>query len=154
MVQIDVVRSCNSSLVKTQPLVAVFVGGTGGIGEFTIRALAATHADQGKGLRLYIVGRNADAAKKISSDCAQICPGGQFRFVQAQDLALLTDVDRVCAEIIQSEENEGANSGNARVDLLVMSQAFTLFQPRKGTSSPSVLQFPGLFSLASSITVA
>ena len=135
MVQIEVVRSCNSSLVKTQPLVAVFVGGTGGIGEYTIRTLAATHSDQGKGLRLYIVGRNADAAENILSDCAQICPEGQFRFVQAQDLALLTDVDRVCANIIQSEETEGAKGGNARVDLLVMSQAFTLFQPRKGTSS-------------------
>ncbi|MCJ1380168.1 hypothetical protein MMC17_003271 [Xylographa soralifera] len=135
MVKIDVVRSCNSTLVKTQPLVAVFVGGTAGIGENTIRALATTHSDQGKGLRLYIVGRNADAAKKIISECVHVCPVGQFRFVQAGDLSLLKDVDRVCSEITRMEEDESANGGNARVDLLVMSHAYfpLLFRPRNET---------------------
>ncbi len=55
------------------------------------------------------------------SDCVRLCPEGQFRFVQAEDLALLKDVDRVCAEIIRIEEDENANGGTARVDLLVMS---------------------------------
>ena len=132
MVKIDLVRSCNSTLVKSHPLVAVFVGGTSGIGEYTIRALAATHASQGKGLRVYIVGRNAAAAEKTISDCLKKCPTGQFQFVQAKDLALLKDVDRVCAEITRLEnENENANGETPRVDLLVMSQA-TFLQPRKG----------------------
>lgn len=65
IVQIDALRSCNSTLTKTQPLVAVFVGGTSGIGEYTIRALVATHSDQGKGLRLCIAGRNTEAAEKL-----------------------------------------------------------------------------------------
>ncbi|MCJ1421511.1 hypothetical protein MMC32_007875 [Xylographa parallela] len=135
MVQIDVVRSCNSTLVKTQPIVAVFVGGTSGIGENTIRALATTHSDQGKGLRLYIVGRNADAAKKIISECARVCPIGQFKFVQAGDLSLLKDVDHVCSEITRMEEDDNANGGSARVDLLVMSHAYfpLLFRPRNET---------------------
>ncbi len=143
MVQLDVVRSCNSTLIKTQPLVAIFVGGTSGIGEHTIRALAVTHSDKGKGLRLYIVGRNADAAKKIISDCVRVCPGGQFQFVQAGDLALLRDVDHVCAEIIRIEEHENANG--ARVDLLVMSQAFfNPFEPRRGISSSLVPLCPSV----------
>ncbi|MCJ1393101.1 hypothetical protein MMC18_005973 [Xylographa bjoerkii] len=134
MVQIDAVRSCNSTLINTQPLVAVFVGGTSGIGENTIRALATNHSDQGKGLRLYIVGRNVDAAKKIIAECVRLCPVGQFRFVQAGDLALLKDVDRVCSEITRIEEDQNTNGEPARVDLLVMSQAgFPLsFQPRNG----------------------
>ena len=133
MVQLDVVRSSNSTLVKSQPLVAVFVGGTSGIGEATIRVLATTHTDQGKGLRLYIVGRNAAAAEKTISECVRVCPKGQFRFVKAGDLALLKDVDRVCAEITRLEEEENADGGGtARVDLLVMSQAYLTFDPRKG----------------------
>ena len=143
MVRIDLTRSCNSTLTKTHPLVAVFVGGTSGIGEYTIRALATTHSNQGKGLRLYIVGRNTDAAKRIISDCVDICPAGQFRFVQAKDLALLADVGRVCAEIIQIEEDENANGGTAKVDLLVMSQAGfpLLFQPRNGIPFFSITLF-------------
>ncbi len=132
MVQIDVVRSRISTLIKSQPLVAVFVGGTSGIGEYTIRALAATHSNQGKGLRLYIVGRNANAAQKITSDCIRACPEGQFRFVQAGDLALLREVDRVCAEVMRIEQAESAHGGSARVDLLVMSQAIFSFEPRRG----------------------
>lgn len=134
MVKIDVVRSCISQVIQTQPFVAVFVGGTSGIGENTIRALATIFPDNGRGLRVYIVGRNADAAKKIIADCVRICALGQFRFVQAEDLSSLNDVDRVCSEITRSEEGD-TNGGTAKVDLLVMSQAaFPLtFQPRHDT---------------------
>ena len=131
MVQMDVVRASNSSLVKSHPLVAVFVGGTSGIGEYTIKALAATHAKQGQGLRLYIVGRNADAAEKTISDCTRVCPEGDFRFVKAGDLALLKDVDSVCAEIVRMEEGS-AKGGAARVDLLLLTQAYFSFDSRIG----------------------
>ncbi|KAI9790326.1 MAG: hypothetical protein M1835_001049 [Candelina submexicana] len=135
MVQLDIVRSCNADLVKTQPLVAVFVGGTSGIGEFAIRSLAAVHGKQGKGLRLYIVGRNSSAAEKTISECKGVCPQGDFRFVKAKDLALLNDVDRVCDEIIRIEKDIEANGGFARVDLLVTSQHYfpLTFEPRSDT---------------------
>lgn len=133
MVHLDVVRSCNASLVKNQPLVAVFVGGTSGIGEYAVRALAATHANHGEGLRLYIVGRNEDAATKIISDCLKLCRSGQFRFVRADDLSLLRDVDRVCAEIIKAEQEKNQTGGTLRVDLLVMTQGYLAFESRKGT---------------------
>ena len=135
MVSLDVVRSCNAALVKTQPLVAVFVGSTAGIGEYSVRALATTHANNGKGLRLYIVGRNEDAAKAIISDCSKACPTGQFRFVRAKDLSLLNDVDRVCTEIVEAEEAEAKASGaTERVDFLAMTQGCLVFDGRRGKS--------------------
>ena len=137
MVKLDIVRKSNAGFVQSHPLVAVFVGGTSGIGEFTLRALAKTHGRQGKGLRAYIVGRNVAAAEKIIADCTGLCPSGQFRFVKAADLSLLKDVDRVCAEVAELEEKESAaSSGKARIDILVMSQHYfpLIFQSRKGRS--------------------
>lgn len=136
MVTLPVVRSSDAALVQSQPLVAVFVGGTSGISEYTLRALAKTHASKGKGLRAYIVGRKASAAEKIIADCKTVCPSGDFQFVKAEDLALLKDVDRVCAEIQRVEEEKGmAGEGKARIDILVMSQHYfpLSFEPRHGT---------------------
>lgn len=135
MVALDVVRSCNATLVKTHPLVAVFVGGTAGIGEYSVRALAATHGKDGKGLRLYIVGRNASAAEKIINGCTQDCPAGQFQFIKADNLSLLKDVDRCCDEIIKAERNAKSDGGPPRVDLLVCSQGVISFAPRKGLTT-------------------
>jgi len=134
MVNLDIVRSTNTTLVTSQPLVAVFVGGTAGIGEFSIRSLASTHGSNGKGLRAYIVGRNAKKAETIISDCQKACPNGKFIFLRADDLALLKDVDRVCAELIKFEEKEAAALGQKpKIDILVMSQAiFRPWDPRKG----------------------
>ena len=132
MVQLDIVRSSNKTLINSQPLVAVFVGGTSGICEYTARALANTHGTQGKGLRLYIVGRNTSSAERIIAECSRTCPNGDFRFVQAGNLALLKDVDSACAEILRLEEAEKAKGGHARIDLLYMSQAYVAFNGREG----------------------
>ena len=132
MVQLDVVRRCNAQLMQSRPLVAVFVGGTNGIGKTTLKALASTHSDKGKGLRVYIVGRRKEATEELISECVRLCPPGDFRFVQASDLSLLEDVDKVCADIIQREEDENKNAGTARVDILCMSQGDFTFEPYKG----------------------
>ena len=134
MVQIDLVQSSISDLVKSQPLVAVFIGGTSGIGQFTIKALAANHGSNGKGIRVYIVGRNAAAAENTIAECRRTCPSGQFVFVKARDLSLLGDVDSVCAEIIELEEINNSDGGSPRIDILVMSQHYfpLLFEPRHG----------------------
>ena len=137
MVQIDLVRASVSNLVKSRPLVAVFVGGTSGIGEFTIQALATTHgSDDGKGIRAYIVGRNAAAAEKTIAECRRTCPSGEFIFVKAKDLSLLADADRVCTEIIKLEEKNKADGEVPRIDILVMSQHYfpLLFESRHGAS--------------------
>lgn len=129
MVQMNIVRACNHALVSKQPITAVFVGGTSGIGEYAVRALASTHGSSGRGLRVYIVGRNEAAATTIIADCQEACPAGEFHFVPATDLAYLREVDRVCKNIVNTEE-ASAKGKPACVDLLVMTQAFFAFGER------------------------
>lgn len=139
MVAIDVVRATNARLVQDHSLVAVIIGGTSGIGEYTARQLTATIAKQsGKGLRLYIVGRNQTAADKIIADCSKDYPQGEFRFMKADDLALVKDVDRVCKEITTAEEraSQKPNAGPARIDFLVMTQGFLSFSPHRKSPFP------------------
>ena len=131
MVQLETVRSANATLVQKQPLVAVFSGGTSGIGEYTLKALATDHGESGKGLRIYLVGRNATAATRIFSECRETCPKGEYEFVQANDLSLIKDVDRCCDTII-TMERERSGSDQARIDLLYMSHADLHFGVRRG----------------------
>jgi NAD(P)-dependent dehydrogenase (short-subunit alcohol dehydrogenase family) len=118
MVSLNIVKFANAALVKSQPLVAVVTGGTSGIGESTLHALATAHGEDGKGLRVYIVGQNKLAAKATISACLKVCPKGDFRFLRAEDLSLLEDVDRVCAEITKAEEVETEASQKPRVDFM------------------------------------
>ncbi|PWY80265.1 hypothetical protein BO94DRAFT_626076 [Aspergillus sclerotioniger CBS 115572] len=126
----DIVHASNTALVQNQPLVAVFFGGTSGIGHYTLRALATAESKGGKGFRAYIVGRNAKAAEEIIEECRDICPQGHMKFVQTDDISLIQEVDRTCAEIIQLEEK--ANQ-NPRIDYMMLSQGGSIFLPRKDT---------------------
>jgi len=132
MVGLDIVRASNAKLIASQPLVAVFVGGTSGIGSYTYKVLAKLAKD-GPGLRAYVVGRNESSANEIIAECCKSNPNGDFRFVKADDIGLLKDVDRVCAEISRLEEEEATkNGGKPRIDLLIMTQAYLAFEARKG----------------------
>ncbi len=136
MVKLAVVQATNKAFVTSQPLVAVFPGGTSGIGEYAVRALAKTHGKDGKGLRAYIAGRNQSAAEKIIADCQTACPNGQFRFVQVQDLSLLNDVERVSDEIMELETAAAKAAGTQpRIDILIMTQGILDFKPRNGECS-------------------
>ncbi|KAK5174384.1 uncharacterized protein LTR77_001464 [Saxophila tyrrhenica] len=145
MVRLETARAANDRLVSKHPLVAVFVGATTGIGEYSLRCLAetASKATQGRGLRIYLVGRNATAADKILGDCRKLCPEGEFQFVKGGNLALMQDVDAACEDI---EKRESAKPG-ARVDTLVQSQAVLKLEgPREETkegldSSMSLLYY-------------
>ncbi|OJZ89461.1 hypothetical protein ASPFODRAFT_182494 [Aspergillus luchuensis CBS 106.47] len=130
MVGLDDVRATNTALVQRQPLVAVFFGGTSGIGHYTLRALATAEANGGKGFRAYIVGRNIKAAEEIIAECRGICPKAQIRFLQTEDISLIQNVNRVCEEIIQMEEKE---QQDPRIDYLMLSQGGPIYQPRKDT---------------------
>ncbi|KAI1483337.1 NAD(P)-binding protein [Daldinia eschscholtzii] len=128
MVKLDVVRSANAALANsaTKPYVAVVAGGTSGIGESAVRALAATFADRGDReedvLHVHIVGRNEEAGRKIVAECSEICPHGVFQFHKG-DLSLLKEVDRVCADVIATEQQAASARGAvAKIDLLVTSQ--------------------------------
>jgi hypothetical protein len=65
MVDLKVARQSNFDLVRNRHLVAVFFGGTSGIGHYTLRALSRASENGGKGFRAYIVGRKAKAAESI-----------------------------------------------------------------------------------------
>ncbi|KAJ9603606.1 hypothetical protein H2200_011792 [Cladophialophora chaetospira] len=135
MVKLEAVRASNSSLVQRQPLVAVFFGGTGGIGSYTIRELASAEAKNGgKGLRAYVIGRNAKSAEEIIADCRRICPKGEFRFIKAGDLSLIKEVDRLCEEVKKAEEEYGSDG---RIDYLMVSQGGIPYLPRKGSVTDS-----------------
>jgi hypothetical protein len=130
MVKVNALRTSNTALVQSQPLVSVFVGGTSGIGHYTLRAFATAAATGNKPFRAYIVGRNAKGTEDNISEYRGICPHGEFKFIKAEDLSLIQDVDRVCADIIRLEEQE---SKDARIDYLMMCQGGSIFLPRIGT---------------------
>jgi NADP-dependent 3-hydroxy acid dehydrogenase YdfG len=79
-------------------LVAVFVGGTSGVGEYTLKAFAR-YATK---LRLYIVGRSQESADRIIRECKQLNPDGKFEFIKA-DVSLMKSVDDVCRQIKSKE---------------------------------------------------
>jgi NAD(P)-dependent dehydrogenase (short-subunit alcohol dehydrogenase family) len=114
--------------------VAVCTGATGGLGRFTLEALAAHHGKAGKGLRVYLVGRNPESANNEFAKLRKSCPDGDFRFVRVNDLALISDIDQACDEITRSETAAAASEGNApRVDMLFMSQGTLDMKPWTGT---------------------
>lgn len=98
---LDVVAS-NRKIASAFPngLVAVFVGGTSGVGEYTVKAFAKYTRDS----RAYIVGRSADAGDRIVKECYQLNPDGVYKFIQS-DISLLRNVDSVCNRIKQQESS-------------------------------------------------
>lgn len=136
MVNIDTVHSVNQDLVQRQPLVAVFAGGSGGIGALSLKALASTVGRlEGKGLRAYIIGRNASAAEEVFAECRALCPTGQYHFIAINDYALIKDVDAACEELVQAETwNAALTNESARIDYLMLSHGGPLFLPRQGLS--------------------
>lgn len=64
-----------------------------------------------------IIGRNAARAEIVMADCRRTSPGSEWRFVHATDLALISEVDRCCAEIIRQETEGSFHVGPARLDL-------------------------------------
>jgi len=135
MADMNTVHAINQDLVQRQSLVAVFAGGSGGIGALSLKALASTISESGgKGLRAYIIGRNTSAAEDIMDECREICPTGQYHFIKIDDYALIHDVDVACEELIQAETRNAALANeHARIDYLMLSHGGPLFLPRQGS---------------------
>ncbi|TVY25261.1 Oxidoreductase [Lachnellula hyalina] len=109
MVALDVVHASNSRLRELGPgLVALFVGGTSGIGEFTLKAFVQNTISP----KVYIVGRSAPAAERIIEECKAINKDGNVEFLQA-NVTELSEVDRVCKEIEKKE---------SKINLIVQTQ--------------------------------
>ena len=100
MVALTTVRASNALLASNLPgLVAVFVGGTSGIGEFTLKAFA----QNARKPRTYFIGRSQEAGDRIAAECKTLNPEGEFTFMKV-DTSLIRNVDDVCREIKAREE--------------------------------------------------
>ncbi|PYI14842.1 short-chain dehydrogenase [Aspergillus violaceofuscus CBS 115571] len=101
MVSIATVRENNSAITGLygSGLVAVFVGGTSGIGESTARAfIRSTQAS-----RAYLIGRDQARAHQIIGELQQLNPDAQITFIRS-DVSLLREVDEACRAIQQQED--------------------------------------------------
>ncbi|KAE8373040.1 hypothetical protein BDV26DRAFT_297296 [Aspergillus bertholletiae] len=100
MVGISDVRKSNAALhSRDGDFVAVFVGGTSGIGEATAKELAKAI----KKPTIHLVGRNQVAGSRILEELKAANPDGTFYFIQS-DVSLLRNVDEACSEIKRKEK--------------------------------------------------
>ncbi|CAF9932948.1 MAG: hypothetical protein HETSPECPRED_008497 [Heterodermia speciosa] len=121
MVSLEAVRLSNAKLKNLPPgLVALFVGGTSGIAESTLKQFYR-HAIRP---RIYIVGRNQDAADRIISELKTSQSEGTATFIR-QDLTLLKNVDLVCDEIKRRE---------TKLNVLFMTAGLSSMRGRDETS--------------------
>ncbi|KAL2844751.1 hypothetical protein BJY01DRAFT_214759 [Aspergillus pseudoustus] len=100
MVSLKTVQTSNAGIRALPKITALFVGGTSGIGQSTLRQLAR-HADSPTA---YIVGRNEARASPFLSELRQLSPKGRFHFIEA-DVSLLRNVDAACKQIAQQEKH-------------------------------------------------
>jgi NAD(P)-dependent dehydrogenase (short-subunit alcohol dehydrogenase family) len=111
MVSLSEVRTHNASLRSLAPgLVAVFVGGTSGIGLSTAREFVRnTNAPH-----IYLIGRNEAEAAKITTEFQSLNADSKTSFIKS-DVSLLKNVDQACREIAQKEK---------KVNLLFMTMGY------------------------------
>ncbi|KAI9841200.1 MAG: hypothetical protein M1837_000927 [Sclerophora amabilis] len=121
MVSLTAVRESNSALPESliKPT-AVFVGATSGIGEATVKQFAA-HTTSPK---VYLVGRNRNAATSIIAELNRLNPDGIYEFIQA-DVSMIRNVDAVCEQIKGKEK---------KLDVLFLSAGYVTLGGRIGIS--------------------
>jgi NAD(P)-dependent dehydrogenase (short-subunit alcohol dehydrogenase family) len=123
MVSDKEIRAANALINDaTAPRVAVFVGGTSGIGKLTLRALVAT----GASVRIYLVGRQSSEERMqvFIQELHAINPKAEVIWTEGE-IALLTETRRVC-EVIKSKES--------LVDLLFLTAGYAPFGARRETA--------------------
>jgi len=118
----DILASNASINDATAPRIAVFIGGTSGIGMFTIRALVAT----GASIRIYLVGRKSSEERMhaFMQELHAINPKAEVIWTEGE-VALLAETKRIC-DVIKSKES--------RVDLLFLTTGYAPFSERRETS--------------------
>ncbi|KXT17564.1 hypothetical protein AC579_6177 [Pseudocercospora musae] len=98
MVRIDAIRESNAQAKCLDGLVAVFIGGTGGIGESSAKELFLRTTRP----KAYIVGRSEERGNKICNELHEINGEGKAIFLQ-RDISLLKNCDELCAELRERE---------------------------------------------------
>ena len=123
MVAYKEIQASNALINDAGPTrVAVFVGGTSGIGKLTIKALVST----GASTRIYIIGRKSSEERTnvFIQELRDINPKAELVWTEGE-ISLLADTKRVC-EVIKSKE--------AHIDLLFLTAGFAPFGTRKETA--------------------
>lgn len=106
----------------TAPRVAVFVGGTSGIGKITIKALVGT----GTSIRIYLVGRKTSKEPMNTFIQELKTSNSKAEIIWTEgEVSLLAEVKRIC-DIIKSKET--------RIDLLFLSAGYGPFGTRRETT--------------------
>jgi short-subunit dehydrogenase len=119
MVSIKDIQASNSQIKKTFPsgLVAVFVGGTAGIGSYALKEFAHRTSSP----RIYFVGRSEESADRLLSELKSLNPGGKYVFLKC-DTSVMRNVDDLCREIKSKE---------SAINVLFMSQGTLKFGTSK-----------------------
>ncbi|KAM5483604.1 hypothetical protein MaudMau93_006253 [Microsporum audouinii] len=123
MVSYKEIQASNALINDTTALqVAVFVGGTSGIGKYTIKALVAT----GASVRIYLVGRKSsyERMQTFIQELQAINSKAEVVWTEGE-IALLAETKRVC-DVIKSKE--------PRLDLLFLTAGYAPFGGRKETT--------------------
>lgn len=100
MVSLKAVQASNAGLRAVPNITALFVGGTSGIGQSTLRQLA----QETEKPTAYIVGRDEYKARPFLAELRQLNPEGQYNFVEA-DVSLIRNVDAACDRVLQREKH-------------------------------------------------
>ncbi|KFY81760.1 hypothetical protein V500_11120 [Pseudogymnoascus sp. VKM F-4518 (FW-2643)] len=123
MVSYKEIRASNALINDaTAPRVAVFAGGTSGIGKLTVKALVAT----GASVRIYLIGRKSSEERTqiFIQELHAINPKAEIIWVEGE-ISLLAETKRVC-EVIKSKES--------RIDLLFLTTGYAPFGARNETA--------------------
>jgi len=101
MVRIQAIRAANQAFAERAEtgLVAVFVGGTSGISEYTMKKFAKYTKEPS----IYFVGRSETAAARIQDELKILNPASKTTFIKA-DLSTLAAVDTVTAQLKKLEK--------------------------------------------------
>lgn len=102
MVSLKEAELSNSRITSSLPpnLIAVFVGSTSGIGEYSLK----TFAKYANKPRIYFVGRSQESADRIAAEMKSLNADGEYIFIKA-DVSLIHNVDKVCEEIKSKEKS-------------------------------------------------
>lgn len=101
MVSFKAIQASNARIPSVLPsgLVAVFVGGTSGIGEYTLKEFVRRTRHP----RIYNIGRSQQSSDRIADECKELNADAQYTFIQA-DVSLIRSVDAVCEQIKAKEK--------------------------------------------------
>lgn len=128
MVRISQIKENNAQIdEKSAPRVAVFVGGTSGIGKLTLNAITRL----GTRFKAYVIGRQESEAafKPFIEELHLANANANIIWVEGQ-ISLLSEVQRICDHIKRLESS---------IDLLFMTAGYVNFSGRHSTLLLSIL---------------